>query len=662
MLDFSNFPSVCRTCFELTLDCNISAFARLDYCKLRLTYEDLLNELSFIPPQEYKNDLPSFLCNACAQRIEQFSNFRRQTEHILKFSIALLALKQRNDSQPLIDMLKSDKSDQLQRVLRRLNVIDNEVLTIDTLIENVRNGHKTETIEEEVHLEEVTVDVDQNQDMNSENEYSIIETAEQKSEPEEDEEPFKKKRRKQSRKTICREGQKFKSCPLEGCKEEYLVGNRAAYLHHEKNFHRYGCKVCGRVLASRTSFHNHVLLHDGEKAKVKCQFCERTFTTRGSMMVHIREVHNDTGIHFNCQYCAKGFMEQKNLYSHLHEHNVCKICDETFADLPGWISHTRKQHPETLFTCDQCDHTSLSQALLDRHKRMKHSENSVEQKPVRFTIFAINRVTFHQCPLCNLQFTSEEFLLQHNTQVHNQTQEDKQVRSTAKRRSREEREKFALRYSCDDCGKMYRFKNSLWSHRHKEHSVEQKTVICDTCGHHFKHHSYLSAHIANKHATEFPFRCETCPKAYSQAYLLKEHMKSHDTEKRHKCPHCNYRAKQSHLLKDHVIRMHSTERLAKCSDCDRAFINNGDLKKHMAVHSANMRFQCDECDQVFRRKMDLGRHTARVHVAKVTKKRKLSDKVSNINKSAQDSDQTTQTVKKINVMKPRNNEGVESSN
>lgn len=543
-----------------------------------------------------------------------------------------MKFKQTNDSKTIEDLFKSDESDQLRHVLSRLHVIDSEGFTIDGLIRDIKNNCTIDNTEEEVVFEEVTVDVATNLNCEtiSDVELSNNEAVEQESESEEPTRKTKRKQRSKSRKTVIhKDGQKFKLCPMEGCGEEYLIGNRAAYLQHEKNFHRYGCNVCGRVLASRTSFNNHVLLHDGEQAKVKCEFCERTFTTKGNMMVHVREVHNNTGIHFNCQYCEKGFMEQKDLNAHLHDHNVCQICDETFADLPGWISHTRREHPDTLFTCDHCDHTSLSHALLDRHKRMKHSESSKEQKTRRFTVFAINSASFDQCPQCNLQFTSEEFLLQHNDQVHNKTQTDKHDRSTIKRRTKEEREKFALRYSCDICGKMYRFKNSLWSHRHKEHSLDQKTAICDMCGQNFKHHSYLAAHIANIHATDFPFRCESCPKAYSQAYLLKEHAKSHNTEKRHKCPHCDYRAKQSHLVKDHVVRMHSTERPAKCGECDRAFINNSELKKHMAVHSGKMHFQCDECDQVFRRKMDLGRHKARIHAAaSLGKKRKL-DKTSN---------------------------------
>ncbi|XP_065080673.1 zinc finger protein 62 homolog [Ochlerotatus camptorhynchus] len=639
MYDYSKFPSVCRICFKSVLDFNLNSPVQSDQDGLCLTYEDLLNELSFIPPEEHASGLPAHLCEECSRQLDDFLSLRQQTTLILKFSIALLEAKENKNSQPMIDLFKYD-GDQLRRYLCRLNLIDDKDFPLDNLLNNICGSCRTETndkasTDNDILFEEVKVDdiVTEVFDRQSDSENSYTDIAQHESESGGYKEPTSKRKKTQkvdlkpSSKIIRKGGQKYKLCSLTGCNKEYLVGNRTAYLEHEKTFHRYACNVCGRVLASRTSFRNHVLLHDGDEAKAKCDFCERTFTTKGSMMVHIREVHNNTGIHFNCQYCGKGFMEQKDLHLHLHEHRECKLCDETFADLPGWINHTRKQHPDTLFTCDHCDHTSLSRALLDRHMRMKHSERSNNQKPQRFTIYAINSATFYQCPQCSLQFTNEELLLQHNDQVHNRSQVEKPDRPTVKRRSKEEREKFALRYSCDICGKKYRFKNSLWSHKHKEHNMGNQKSICDVCGQNFKHHSYLTAHIANKHATELPYQCEHCSKAYSQAYLLKEHLKSHAAEKKHKCPHCDYRAKQSHALKDHIIRMHTTERPAKCSECDKAFINNNDLKKHMAVHNEEMPFQCEECDQVFRRKMDLGRHRARVHLVVGSKQRKVPAKV-----------------------------------
>ncbi|XP_062550813.1 zinc finger protein 62-like [Armigeres subalbatus] len=574
--------------------------------------------------EEYAAGLPAYLCNTCARQIEGFTNFKRQALCVLKFAIALLASRQKNDPQPMVDLYESDKSGQIRHILNQLKLTDNEELSIEHLLGSIRNNRNIEIIDKEVIFEEVSVDIesDHDNDIESENAFSESDTPEPISKSGKSvNNQIKRSNSKAKRRIIRKDGQKFKLCQLEGCGEEYLVGNRVEYVQHEKNFHRYGCNVCGRVLASRTSFRNHVLLHDGEEVKAKCEFCGRAFTTKGSMMVHIREVHNNTGVHFNCQYCGKGFMEQKDLNAHLHNHKSCEICDKSFSDLPGWINHNRKHHPETLFTCDYCEHTSLSQSLLDRHKRMKHSENSNEQLPQRFTIFAINSAAFHQCPQCKFQFTNNDFLLQHNEQVHNRRQVDKQDRPI-QRRSKEEREKFDLRYSCETCGKKYRFKNSLWSHRHKEHNVDQSTAICDICGQNFKHQSYLAAHMANKHVTECPFRCDRCPKAYSQAYLLKEHAKCHDTEKRHKCSHCDYRAKQSHMLKDHVSRMHTTERPAKCNECDRAFINNSELKKHMAIHSSEMHFQCEQCEQVFRRKMDLARHRTRMHTEIGAKKRK----------------------------------------
>ncbi|XP_055630147.1 zinc finger protein draculin-like [Toxorhynchites rutilus septentrionalis] len=561
--------------------------------RIYLQYAELVKE--FIAEPEGKDTEILFdICAECVPRLRNYSISKKQRPLVLRFAVSLIIAKHNRDIRPLVDLVIDD-AEPLQKCLKTLI---EKIVTLERLFEEGKD-HSTnldDTRNDSEHEE--TSKLEDISEVNSN-----LETPEASS-----------YRRKKDSKYIFKNGVKYKPCILVGCNVDYEVGNRTAYLEHEKVFHRYACKLCGRVLASRTSFRNHILLHDGEKAKVKCEFCDRTFTTKGSMMVHVRDVHDNSGVHFDCQYCGSGFTEQKELFAHLHEHTECKFCDEKFHDLPNWINHNRRKHANMLYTCDQCDHISLSLKLLDRHKRMKHYKDKPDRTEHRFTMYSINDAFFHQCPQCTSQFTTADFLHQHNEEVHNHPQSGKQKQLTVTRRSREEREKFTLRYSCDVCGKMYRFKNSLWSHKHKEHNMPKQMSICDVCGLNFKHQSYLKAHIAKKHATELPFQCKSCPKAYSQAFLLKEHAKSHCAEKTYGCPHCHYRAKQSHALKDHVRRLHTSDRPFKCSKCDKGFINRNDLRKHMPTHNKTMPFQCEHCEQIFRRRMDVKRHFARVHV------------------------------------------------
>uniref|UniRef100_A0A3P9K611 C2H2-type domain-containing protein n=1 Tax=Oryzias latipes TaxID=8090 RepID=A0A3P9K611_ORYLA len=66
-----------------------------------------------------------------------------------------------------------------------------------------------------------------------------------------------------------------------------------------------------------------------------------------------------------------------------------------------------------------------------------------------------------------------------------------------------------------------------------------------------------------------PYGCEHCPKAFTTAAHLKEHLKIHSGFKPHRC----------------VV-------------CGKAFIRGPDLKRHERVHSERP-FNCGSCDKAF---------------------------------------------------------------
>lgn len=287
MFDFTNFPAVCRTCLRPALDLHISQEAQIDW-KLPISsavkYHELLNQLTQVSPEldRVSDELPSHLCTDCANKLVEWFHWKHQTTVVLHFSIALARFKSCNDPQPIKALLDTEE-DRLRQCLYRLQVVDRHDFLLEDLLKQIRG---TTTEEVEMPIEQVELVDDRELDS------SVEEASLKPSKPS---------------KIIRRNGARYKVCILAGCNEEYEMGNRTAYLRHEKIFHRYGCNLCGRVLASRTSFRNHVLLHDG--AKVECDFCDRKFTTKGGMRVHVREVHITSGVHFNCQYCDEGFIE-----------------------------------------------------------------------------------------------------------------------------------------------------------------------------------------------------------------------------------------------------------------------------------------------------------------------------------------------------------------
>ena len=88
---------------------------------------------------------------------------------------------------------------------------------------------------------------------------------------------------------------------------------------------------------------------------------------------------------------------------------------------------------------------------------------------------------------------------------------------------------------------------------------------------------HITSHSGKKSTSktdESRFQCSQCDKSYSRNADLKKHMKTH-----------------------------SCENPCKCSICDKAFLHSEDLKKHIAAHTGDTGeklFQCETCDESFK--------------------------------------------------------------
>ena len=89
------------------------------------------------------------------------------------------------------------------------------------------------------------------------------------------------------------------------------------------------------------------------------------------------------------------------------------------------------------------------------------------------------------------------------------------------------------------------------------------------------------------------FQCDQCDKAFVKNNYLIKHVRRHSRERPFQCDQCNKAFAQKVILIKH-LRRHIGEKRLQCDICDKAFVDKGDLTRHIRIHSGEKPFQCDQ--------------------------------------------------------------------
>ena len=131
-------------------------------------------------------------------------------------------------------------------------------------------------------------------------------------------------------------------------------------------------KSCDDRFSSQASITQH-MAKNHPNYKFKCSYCDKEFVTLNGKYKH--EGMHDVKLHI-CEYCQKSFQFKQGLTLHWHLHTKrdcipCLSCPKKFASQHQMDQH-RHIHENNKFSCDQCSHTTNTQAHLNQHKRGKH--------------------------------------------------------------------------------------------------------------------------------------------------------------------------------------------------------------------------------------------------------------------------------------------------
>jgi KRAB domain-containing zinc finger protein len=172
-------------------------------------------------------------------------------------------------------------------------------------------------------------------------------------------------------------------------------------------------------------------------------------------------------------------------------------------------------------------------------------------------------------------------------------------------------------YQCGQCSKLLSTIHSLRRHMQTHDpllSAMLKPVRkypCNVCRKMFATPVAVERHMT-VHTGKKRFACKICLKRFTQKVHCQHHMLGVHTvgAKSFKCvfPGCQRRFIAQYQLKRHLKR-HSKVGTWPCKECGKAFTTPYLLKRHMLVHSdPSKQFKCDICEAVFSSKMFLHRH------------------------------------------------------
>ncbi|KAJ8917687.1 hypothetical protein NQ315_005134, partial [Exocentrus adspersus] len=186
---------------------------------------------------------------------------------------------------------------------------------------------------------------------------------------------------------------------------------------------------------------------------------------------------------------------------------------------------------------------------------------------------------------------------------------------------------------------------SLKSHLLLHHTEEFYT--CDDCeGEYDKEEDFIKhmeAHCSKKIKYPRPLTCPYCKLEFDDVKEFRTHVTDHmklrktvlknrrqrksgtggkKEESNHVCVICNKSFIKNSLLERH-LRIHSGEKPYKCQYCDRSFTQKGTLQIHLSRHAGVKPFACTLCPARFNQKGNLGVHVQKTHTFPAEKDQKM---------------------------------------
>ncbi|KNC25534.1 hypothetical protein FF38_12954 [Lucilia cuprina] len=435
----------CRTCYNATK--GLKPLTDLTKCgggSQQISYAELLADISNINIMEdFYNELPQFICEACQRKLKAAQAFIQQTHEVNERLISMLS-NQKDTSTTEFTYLEEAPVQVKMEFEDSLPEPEAEQQWHDDLKDDEESA---------AGLESGVIEGNDGVDLEKQSnnmETQIEEIEKNKEEP-----------------------------PLE------------TNTSDEDNV-AVACKKCDKVFNNSKALTRHLrITHIPDDQKCSCPICFSKFTRACSMYTHMRTFHGSNTVPlvrkpltqdrmFQCEKCPKNYTQKKYLDVHvktkhtqtieekeeskeimpkINRKPLCSICGSSFPNKTHLMVHMRRHTGERPFKCDLCERAFPRLVELTYHRRIHTGEKPFECKICGKTFRVSSKMTTHmrshtdirpyKCTQCERSFKYSKDLNIH-FRIH-----------TGERP-----------YSCNVCGHTFTQSNSLKTHRIKLNHLE----------------------------------------------------------------------------------------------------------------------------------------------------------------------------------------------
>ncbi|XP_033610537.1 zinc finger protein 70 isoform X16 [Cryptotermes secundus] len=172
---------------------------------------------------------------------------------------------------------------------------------------------------------------------------------------------------------------------------------------------RFSCDVCNKAFSTRGKVAVHMRTHTGERP-CHCDICGNTYPYSSSLYVHRKVVHEgrqraEKGT-FSCVVCDKTFSTRNYLDVHRRTHTgekpfVCTVCSRAFSQRTSLINHIALHTDSRPYDCTFCN-----KAFRRRETLLVHIRTHTGEKP-------------YVCEICSRGFAQLTDMKKHRLKIHN---------------------------------------------------------------------------------------------------------------------------------------------------------------------------------------------------------------------------------------------------
>nr|XP_026692227.1 zinc finger protein 182 isoform X1 [Ciona intestinalis] len=359
-------------------------------------------------------------------------------------------------------------------------------------------------------------------------------------------------------------GLKLHKCPH--CQyKSYRADTLKIHLKHKHGFARTKlCDKCGYAATCASAFKVHVAGHSKQRPYT-CQFCRKTYKTRGNLRAHQRKAH-------------------KELVRIKLQSQTTTTTDIVPAMLPCHQNNSINSEPLDIIGAE-VDTESIDQGEDTRPKPHLHSPSIEEVHNPEAVTTLPSHMNPISCSFCSHQAKSLSALYKHMCGNH-------------KKQS----------FECTQCNVKMKYLSQFLVHRFKHENIRLFPCAVEQCDYVGLTKKHLQMH-SRRHSDDMKYKCEQCNFTCKWSNMLTLHeLQKHFNKKKYECNLCEYKSFRKDLLQQHTLNKHSNHRPHTCTVCGNSFKHRGTLLMHYNTHKNNREWVCDQCGKRFKTKRVLETH------------------------------------------------------